>query len=236
MPVTVLRKFPASKASRSSRPARRRVVRRRAFKRRTAMVARRPVGPSFLPTIFRTKLRYQQFQVLSSAPAMATQVIRANSLFDPNLTGVGHQPRGLDELSALYKEYRVFGVYLDASFKVTTNNFAWVGYTLIANNVSGPTTINGAIECRRGFNKMIGDDRVYRIRKYFPVSQIAGVPKNVVRFDDAYKALTTANPAEGCVIQLHAASPDESTTTVVHLNYTLTYYCHFSAPKFLAQS
>lgn len=191
---------------------------------------------SYMPPVYYTKLRYQQFQTLNSAPALATQVIRANSLFDPNLTGVGHQPRGFDQLAGSYKEYRVYGVLFDVSFKVTTGAYAYVGYSLIAHNQSGPTSINGAIECRRSYNKLINSTDIHRIRKYVPIHSADGVSKAVVNTDDNYKALVTANPAIGPAIQFHAGSPDETTTTVVHCNYTLTYFCAFTSPTLLSQS
>lgn len=227
--------FPVKKMALKTR-RKRRLGRRRVRRTRVSRFARRPTGDSFLPPVLRTKLRYQGFNSLSSTPTMATQVIRANSLYDPNLTGAGHQPRGFDELAALYNEYRVFGVYVDVSFKVTTNTFAYVGWSQVASNVSAPTSINGVVECRRGFNKLIASDKVYRIRRYFSVAEVNSVSKEVVRADDNYKAAVSANPTEGPVIQIHAASPDESTSTVVHCNYVLTYYCQFMNPKFLSQS
>lgn len=37
----------------------------------------------------------------------ATYVFSANGLYDPDITGVGHQPRGFDQLIALYDHYHV---------------------------------------------------------------------------------------------------------------------------------
>lgn len=40
----------------------------------------------------------------------------ANGLFDPDITGAGHQPRGYDQLMALYKKYVVTGVKVECWF------------------------------------------------------------------------------------------------------------------------
>jgi len=39
----------------------------------------------------------------------ATRVFCANGMFDPDITGAGHQPRGFDQLMALYDHYVVIG-------------------------------------------------------------------------------------------------------------------------------
>lgn len=46
---------------------------------------------------------------------ISTYVFRANSIYDPNLTGGGHQPMGRDLLSGLYNHYTV----LSSTCKVT---------------------------------------------------------------------------------------------------------------------
>lgn len=43
-----------------------------------------------------------------------------NSLFDPDQTGVGHQPRTYDEWSAFYKSYRVNGCKLELDISEST--------------------------------------------------------------------------------------------------------------------
>ena len=53
-----------------------------------------------------TKMKYSENVITGS-----TGVYRfaLNNLFDPNLTGVGHQPHGFDQLSTIYNRYRVIG-------------------------------------------------------------------------------------------------------------------------------
>lgn len=43
----------------------------------------------------------------AAAGLAATKIFRANGLYDPYQTGVGHQPRGFDQLMALYANYVV---------------------------------------------------------------------------------------------------------------------------------
>ena len=56
-------------------------------------------------------LQYVDYGTVSSTGATTSTgseyAFRLNSLFDPNLTGVGHQPRYFDQLTNIYQLYRV---------------------------------------------------------------------------------------------------------------------------------
>ena len=56
-----------------------------------------------------TKLVYTDTILLSSTGSVAfnTHTFRANSVFDPDWTGAGHQPTRFDQLAALYQRYEV---------------------------------------------------------------------------------------------------------------------------------
>lgn len=53
------------------------------------------------------------------AGTAATYVFAANGLYDPNVTGAGHQPMGFDQLIALWNQYVVIGGVV----KVTFSNY-----------------------------------------------------------------------------------------------------------------
>jgi len=56
------------------------------------------------------KLRYNDsFSLDPIASLAATQVFSCNGLYDPNITSGGHQPRGFDEIMALYDHFVCIG-------------------------------------------------------------------------------------------------------------------------------
>lgn len=85
---------------------------------RTSMIARGvPRGPA--PRTMRTVLRYAESLITINGGAGGTSdayVFSANGLFDPNITGVGHQPRGFDQYMGLYTYYAVVAVRITVKF------------------------------------------------------------------------------------------------------------------------
>ncbi|HIB64067.1 MAG TPA: hypothetical protein EYO33_02820 [Phycisphaerales bacterium] len=79
----------------------------------------------------RTKLRFStRIDFSPSSTDVIQQAFRANGMYDPNSTGVGHQPRGFDEFMKVYKTFTVLG----SSISVT---YMYEGY-------NGPTQTSGA--------------------------------------------------------------------------------------------
>lgn len=75
------------------------------------------------PNSIITKLKYCDYGTLSSvAGSIAYQVFRANSIFDPDFTGVGHQPMYRDTYASVYDQYTVIGSKITVNFNQTTTS------------------------------------------------------------------------------------------------------------------
>lgn len=60
------------------------------------------------PAKITAKMRYSEEITLTSIIGLsAHHLFRANSIFDPNLTGIGHQPYGHDVYQQIYNHYEV---------------------------------------------------------------------------------------------------------------------------------
>lgn len=115
------------KYSRRARPYKRRTLKRRsvaadALVMPNLSVKRFDFG---FPSTLVTTLRYVDVYTLTStAQAVAKQVFRMNSCFDPDYTGTGHQPYYFDQLAAVYGGYCVIGSKLKATFSPITDAIA----------------------------------------------------------------------------------------------------------------
>lgn len=70
---------------------------------------------------FRTKLKYVENVVLQSvAGAVGRNVFSPQNMFDPNLTGTGHQPMFWDQFTPLFSRYKVHKSSISVSFNVQT--------------------------------------------------------------------------------------------------------------------
>jgi len=75
---------------------------------RTAVADQRYKIPLFPPR-FRKRLVYAEVGLVLAAtnPNAQTYFFTANGLFDPNITGTGHQPIGFDQMMLFYEQYTV---------------------------------------------------------------------------------------------------------------------------------
>lgn len=85
----------------------RRNVHRRKYTRKLRVPRMRTALGNF-PATKTVALRYVDTVALNpTSTGVATNVFRVNNIFDPDYTGIGHQPMYYDNYSAVYSQYRV---------------------------------------------------------------------------------------------------------------------------------
>lgn len=94
------------------------------------------------------KLAYSQVIRLTSGTtglAGTSQVFRVNSLYDPDLTGTGHQPYGYDQICAAagpYSRYKVLGCNVTTRITAPAlDDGVWVAFAI--HNPGSSATISG---------------------------------------------------------------------------------------------
>lgn len=198
---------------------------------------RRAIVPKTVSTI----LTYAtKFNLTSVAGAIFQQIFRGNSIFDPDQTGAGHQPRGFDQLATLYGRYKVFRSKLEV-MAVTSNNDNGGCMEITIIPTIDNSTFTGEdperlIEIPGA--KMItlapGVESMTEIS--MTTAGIYGVPRSVVNTDDLYSAVITTNPVRQWYWGIAAQVSDGISTMDAHMYTKLTYHVTLFAPKFQSQS
>lgn len=130
------------------------------------------------------------------------QVFNLNGLFDPDLTGSGHQPYQYDQMTAIYNAYRVFEVAWEIQFTnpLAQSMYGAVSvqssldpYQLASQNFGQAREKHGvwaaALNQAAGLNttRCIGSAKIW---------ELDGVPFHQWLADDQYAAAFTANPVQ----------------------------------------
>lgn len=225
-------------------PRRKKYARRRMpYRRRKRRMPRYRLSamraPSGMPVQNVVKQRYNEQVSWTASVAAVPYFFRANSIFDPNLTGTGHQPMGHDEMVALYNHYVVLGAKLTARWVVTTgtgNGPVMVGCMVDADNTLPYASFENIIEAKKGTYRSISYQRnqqtttcYFSAKKFFDVKD---VKDNIQRLG----ATTGANPGEDANFCLWMQPLDKSTSNTVTVNVTIDYIVQFSEPRQLSVS
>lgn len=186
--------------------------------------------------------KYTQHVQLAPGDTIATRyVFRANSCFDPDQTGTGHQPFGWDQYTPFWNRYCVVKSMITVTWSVygdTDSGFPAIQVgTFLDDDAVGPVLGRTAEESGRGkFTIMTtsagGPAVLYRNMKlwfnaknYFSVSD----PLD----NEALTASTSANPNQEAYFILYAQTANESTTITsnnVGAHVNIYYYVHFLEP------
>jgi len=136
----------------------------------------------------------------SGALNYALQVFRGNSIFDPDLTGVGHQPLGHDQWANFYEYYRVLGssIVVDFATQDTADSVLCVivpsEESTVLDSGNGDTYGESNYAKTKLLNFRGGYDAV-TLGSYISTEKALGVHRVDSGFDEA--AAFGANPSAG---------------------------------------
>jgi len=158
-----------------------------------------------------------------------------NGLYDPDLSGVGHQPMGFDQLSAMWKRYRVWKVdFKIRCFAPTTAAFlvAQVNNSQVpSGTVAGQTysTLNERTNCATKIFYFDDDRTVYGS---FTMNEIEGHSIQ----DENYTGGDTGNPGNLAKLVIGCGDTDGLNSAGFKYFVELVYHVQWHNRQTLTQS
>jgi hypothetical protein len=199
---------------------------KKAFKRKIPRKLRAP-----LPMSLTNKHIYSdQFTLTSTAGTTSGYVFSCNGLYDPNITGTGHQPRGFDEISALYDHYIVSHAKITLWYSTTNAGSDQLLSIGIRDSTSTPTALNNVME--------LTNTRTALASYYSPRFKLTHSvnPKKFLGYktsavDDVLKGSASANPDEQCFFHINGTPIDLASSTTMKIQVLLEYTVRWIEPK-----
>lgn len=212
---------------------------KRRYYRRKASIARSLKAP--VPDKAVAKLRYCETLVLNpTVGSIANHVYRSNDCYDPNVTGVGHQPIGFDQWMGLYNHFYVKGSRITAEFSANADTAAAGTFVAVMHlNASASDTTTNMELIRERTNTvwkaagpMTGRSVVkltksFSHRKFFRKSL----------FDDDFQGSASGPPNEQAFFYVSVYPADGTSDSFqVPIQITIDYIVEFRERKALGQS
>lgn len=184
----------------------------------------RPPVVRFTPRVFgfpdrlQTTLKYADTGTITcSTGGVGLQVFRANSIFDPDATNVGHQPMYRDTYAAIYDQYAV----VSATFKIRLMNLDTAKIitagVVIDDDTSVSTNAQILLEQNHGVNTTLtplsGSQNEWNVTVPWSCQEILNIDPYA---SETYKTLVGSNPNEVSSVAIWGAAEDASSTVYLH--------------------
>lgn len=210
-----------------------RPIRRRTYKKR-----RKKIVPYSIPYPKKRRVQFKwsfyDNHVVASSTCSTSQ-FRINSLYDPNYTGLGDQPRWMDQLlgTNLYRKYTVDSVDYTVQFinKSATNDGL---VSVSASTIPTVPTTNTALWKAKEFTS-------FRVKTLLPLGQkgsrvtlrgrvrnyrVAGRTFAQYRSEENYSAAFNNNPSNPIYLTVQSSDdPNSSTGHDIDVYVTLKFNC-----------
>lgn len=179
-----------------------------------------------------TKLRYyDSFSINAGLGAAASHVFSANGLYDPNITGTGHQPRGLDQLFAMYDH----AVCLGSKITVFFDNRAsarMVGGIYVKDNATTTTDPINLMEMGKVKSTVLNGVGAPQQKLSVSVNPNKFLGRSKPLADSELKTGIGNNPSEQCYFHCFAYSPNASDDPgAVYCTVVIDYIVALIEPK-----
>lgn len=182
------------------------------------------------PNSIITKLRYCDLgSFTSTLGSTSFQVFSANGIFDPDISGVGHQPMWRDNYANIYNSYTVIGSKVTFTVVQLSSTFVAAPWIITVNgddNSTISTTAATRMESNNAASVLLdprgGLGSVTLTSTFEPLMAFGVATKD----DGASLTTVGTNPAEQWYYGFAGATLDSSTSTVywkVEIEYTVKF-------------
>lgn len=192
----------------------------------------RQVGPLPFAREYYVRLPYadsfQQSAATSYANQFGVTTWNLASLYDPDVSGIGHQPMMYDQLTGIYRKYWVYGCKVQIEYSDPSADHLFLSYCVRTRNLAGVNgkTISQATEQRncKVFPMVNTGSQKKTVSFYVDLAKAHGIPKIVFKTDEEqYAAAYNASPAGFCYLEIGTASTNNSAVSV-NIRLRLTYF------------
>jgi hypothetical protein len=168
----------------------------------------------------------------------ADQVFSLNSLFDPYVTGVGHQPAGFDEMMNLFRYYVVVGARAHITFQNTDSTNEALVVSSVSTTSTPLTELQNVVEngrCNYQLLSKAGDSRsITDMRLAVSIPAEMG-PKDPIDNPDLW-GTSSASPISQLFLHCTAQPNSTADSGIVGLTVVIQYDVVFFEPNTVASS
>lgn len=176
-----------------------------------------------MPGSMTVKMKYcDQYSLTSGSGTATSQVFKANSVYDPDHSGTGHQASTRDQWALLYTHYRVDAVH----FKVVAIVASGSGFLTMFPSTDGGAITDPVVATESRLSTTIpiqGGGGGKTLSRSYSLAAIFGVTRQVLMDDDLYRSVLTADPQAVGYLRLSWIDAALSAGTVCHVNIEITY-------------
>lgn len=239
----VYRKF--RKVRKTSRTSRRKTRRYNRTWNTSKATGRRVYGPivNFMPNSCIRKMRYVTGITINPAVSnRAAHCFMSNGLYDPDVTGVGNQPRGFDQIMAAYGKYTVLGskIKVTQTTSVTGGNgYVFLCHSKQVNPMASEPLTEAAFEntslCKKPLVLADSSGNMRKVRFGAQVSLKKFHKTNIMDEDD-YSGTVVSSPADPSYWTIYYQHINGSDPDSMHFLVEIEYIAVFRNPIQIGQS
>lgn len=181
-------------------------------------------------------LRYSTNATLTATSGtVATYVIRANDLFDPDFTSTGHQPMGFDQMMVFYNHFCVTHAKIKVVYHAAAANAAaCVGAIRVDANSTAITSIDQIIEfgglAMTTLEAKASFGSSKELELSVSVAKLQGLTESTMLADSALRGNAAASPTE--ITYFHIAIWDAgATTAAANIDIVMEQRAVFMEPR-----
>lgn len=159
-----------------------------------------------------------------------------NSVYDPDSTGGGGQPKYHDQMTLLYKYYIVTGVKVKLTGCVNSASTGACNFVMFPDTaIYGPDSQRNVMDKNRTVSRVINHDKpIFKLNKFYKMHDILGITAQHYKSDNQYRASVGGNPPFSVFLTTGCCSFNGAAIASVDYSISFTFYVKYFDRRILS--